>query len=104
MAGIPGPLLARISVTASAAGTSFASAFNALDIRPAAQVQLTVAAGYGADISFSTGGSAPKVPVPDDTSAPDNYTFYQGPAVNAPIVAFAGSDTPIEVLVYKMRF
>lgn len=103
MSLITGPLLARIAVTATSGGASFARAIQDLSLRPAANIRLVVAHGYNADLEFSTGGSAPKVPVPDDTSAPDNYIFYDGAVASAPTTAYAATNTAIEVLVYQLR-
>lgn len=68
------------------------------------RIALVVAPGYNANLSFSTkAADAPKVDVPDDSAAPDNYTFWDGPAANAPRFAFAAAPTAISVLIYKLR-
>lgn len=67
-------------------------------------VALAVQHGYNADLEFSANEAGThRITVPDDTASPDNYTFWYGPVLNAPIYAFAAASTSIDVMVFKVR-
>lgn len=95
-------LLARVSVTALAAGALIPLPAT---IGDGQIILLAVVGGYNADLAFATAATlAPKVPVFDDTgvSPVANNTFWVGPRREAPLYAF-GDSVAIEVLVYAVR-
>jgi hypothetical protein len=94
-------ILARVSVTATAAGAPIRLSS---DIGGGAVIMLAVVGGYNADLEFAKAAEgAPKLPVFDDTGVTPvaNNTFWVGPRGNAPLFAF-GADVAIEVLVFAV--